>query len=207
MLKQRRGRKPPFKKKVTDAELKRRYRDPTQPGSLGGIARFAREQGVTIARAKRVLAHELGYTLHKPTRRWFPTLPVLVFGPDQQWATDLIDVQNIKRWNRGTNYLLTIVDVSSKFAWVLPLKNKTGSAVASALSSVLSGKRRPQTLQTDDGKEFYNAQVKKVLKEYDIRHFSTAGDTKASVVERFNRRFKQRLYRYITTFNTVSYLK
>ena len=132
---------------------------------------------------------------------------MLVFGPDPQWAADLIDVQNTKRWNCGTNYLLTIIDVFSKFAWVYPLKKKTGVAVATALSFLLSGKRRPKTLQTDDGKEFYNAQVKKVLKEYDIRHFSTAGDTKASVVERFNRTFKQRLYRYITTFNTMNYLK
>ena len=79
--------------------------------------------------------------------------------------------------------------------------------MAVALSFLLSGKRRCQTLQTDDGKEFYNAQVKKVLKEYDIHHFFTSGDTKASVVERFNRTFKQRLYRYITTYNTMSYLK
>ena len=193
--------------RVTDGQLKRNYREPQQPGSLGGLVRFAKAQGISVHRAKRVLSHELGYTLHKPTRRRFPTLRVLVFGPDEQWAADLVDVQNIKRQNKGTNYLLTVVDVFSKFAWVVPLKKKTGLATSDALSTLfVKSKRQPQKLQTDDGKEFYNKHVAKVLKEKGIHHFSTAGDTKASVVERFNRTFKQRLYRYMTTFNTTSYL-
>ena len=193
--------------RVTDGELKRRYCDPGQPGSLGGVARFAKAQGITVQRAKRILAHELGYTLHKPTRRRFPTLRVLVFGPDEQWAADLIDVQKLKRDNKGTNYLLTVVDVFSKYAWVLPLKQKTGPRVAEVLATLFkTSKRTPQKLQTDDGKEFYNKHVTKVLKDHDVHHFSTSGDTKASVVERFNRTFKQRLYRYMTTYNTFKYL-
>ena len=171
------------------------------------MARFAKAQGISIRRAKRILAHELGYTLHKPTRRRFPTLRVLVFGPDEQWAADLVDVQKLKRENRGTNYLLTVVDVFSKYAWVLPIKQKTGPQVAAALATLFkTSKRSPQKLQTYDGKEFYNKHVTKVLKDNDVHHFSTAGDTKASVVERFNRTFKQRLYRYITTYNTLKYL-
>ena len=187
--------------------MKRHYRDPDQPGSLGGVARFAKAQGITVQRARRILEHDLGYTLHKPTRRHFPTLRVKVYGPDEQWAADLVDVQNIKRQNKGVHYLLTIIDVFSKYAWVRPIKKKTGVEVTSALKHVLeqSG-RKPHTLQTDDGKEFYNKHVSNLLKEHGIRHFSTAGDTKASVVERFNRTFKQRLYRYMTTYNTPSYL-
>ena len=192
---------------MTDAQLKRRYRDPQQPGSLGGMARFAKAQDITTQRARRVLAHELGYTLHKPTRRHFPTLRVLVFGTDEQWAADLVDVQQLKRHNKGVNYLLTVVDVFSKYAWVVPIKQKTGLQVASALTALFkTSKRSPQKLQTDDGKEFYNKHVTKVLKEHNVHHFSTAGDAKASVVERFNRTFKQRLYRYMTTYNTPNYL-
>ena len=138
---------------MTDGQLKRKYRDPKEPGSLGGVARFAKEQGITVQRVKRILAHELGYTLHKPTRRRFPTLRVLVFGPDEQWAADLVDVQKLKRENKGTNYLLTVVDVFSKYAWVLPIKQKTGPLVAEALATLFkTSKRTPQKLQTDDGK-------------------------------------------------------
>ena len=193
--------------RVTNGQLVRRYRDPKESGSLGGVTRFAEAQGISLSRAKRVLAHELGYTLHKPARRRFPTLKVVVFGPDEQWAADLVDVQKLKKFNRGVNYLLTVVDVFSKTAWVIPMKQKTGPQTAKALEKLFrTSKRRPQNLQTDDGKEFYNKHVAKVLKDRNVRHFSTAGDTKASVVERFNRTFKQRLYRYMTTYNTPSYL-
>ena len=192
---------------MTDGELKRKYRDPKEAGSLGGVARFAKAQGISVQRAKRILEHELGYTLHKPARRRFPTLRVVVFGPDEQWAADLVDVQKLKKHNKGVNYLLTVIDVFSKYAWILPLKQKTGPLTAKALATLFkTSKRTPQKLQTDDGKEFYNKHVTAVLKDHNVHHFSTAGDTKASVVERFNRTFKQRLYRYMTTYNTPSYL-
>ncbi len=200
-----------LKKRVhlSDGELKRRYRDPSSPGSLGGVARFAKAQGVSVKRASTVLKHELAYTLHKPVRRRFPTSRVLVFGPYEQWAADLVDTQNTSKWNKGTKYLLCVIDVFSKFAWVEPLKTKKGGDVALALNKVFNSRftaQYPTSLQTDAGKEFYNSGVQKLLKSHNIRHFSTSGDTKASVVERFIRTFKQRLYRYFTTFNTLSYL-
>ena len=66
--------------------------------------------------------------------------------------------------------------------------------------------RRPQTLQTDKGKEFYNTTLQRWLKKEDMRHFSTLGDAKASIVERLNRTLKSRLYRYFTVANTTQYL-
>ena len=58
------------------------YRDPFKPGSLGGLTRFAKANNISVKRAREVLDRDLGYTLHKPRRRQFPTLPVLVFGID-----------------------------------------------------------------------------------------------------------------------------
>lgn len=188
------------------AELLCLYRDPRQPGSLGGVSWFAEANGVSLKQGQNVLRQDLGYELHKPLPCRFPTLPVLVFEPDEQWAADLIDVQKLAKWNHGVKYLLRVVGVFSKFAWVQPVKNKQGKIVAGALAKILSGKRHPQKLQTDDGKEFYKSFVKKVCEVGKIRHFSTAGDTKASVVERFIRTLKQRMYRYMTTSNTMAYL-
>ena len=105
--------------------------------------------------------------------------------------------------------MLCVIDVFSKFAWVEPLKSKKGVDVGLALTKIFNSKlaaQYPTLLQTDAGKEFYNSTVQKLLKDNSIRHFSTSGDTKASVVERFIRTFKQRLYRYFTTFNTLTYL-
>ena len=66
--------------------------------------------------------------------------------------------------------------------------------------------RTPQRLETDDGKEFYNHTFQNLMKDKDTHHFSTTGDTKASVVERFDRTLKSRMYRYFTSANTYKYL-
>ena len=102
--------------------------------------------------------------------------------------------------------MLTVVDVFSKHAWVEPIKNKTGQAVTTAFEKILKQGRTPIQLQTDDGREFYNKTFQNLLNKYKIHHFSTSGDTKASVVERFNRTLKQRMYRYFTVINTLNFV-
>ena len=198
------------KKKEVDryAKVVAWYEDPSVEGSLGGVTRFAKAHQLSAAKVRDKLESSLGYTLHKPTRRQFRTLPVLVFGIDEQWAADLIEVINIAKANRGYHYLLTVVDVLSKYAWVEPVKSKTGKDVTVAFEKILrrSDGRTPRRLQTDDGKEFYNKTFQALMKRKDIVHFSTSGDTKASVIERFNRTLKQRMYRYFTVKNTLKYL-
>ena len=102
--------------------------------------------------------------------------------------------------------MLTVVDVFSKHAWVEPFKNKTGQSVTEALEKILEKGRTPINLQTDNEKEFYNKTFQSLMSRKGIHHFSTSGDPKASVVERFNRTFKQRLYCYFTVNNTLSFL-
>ena len=94
----------------------------------------------------------------------------------------------------------------SKHAWVEPIKNKTGQVVTAAFEKILKQGRTPINLQSDDGKEFFNKTFKGLLTRKGIHQFSTSGDTKASVVERFNRTLKQRLYRYFTVKNTLSFV-
>ena len=196
------------KKKKVDryAKMVAQYEDPTVAGSLGGVTRFAKAHKLSAAKVRAKLESSLGYTLHKPTRRHFRTLPVLVYAMDDQWVADLIEVGNIAKVNRGYRYLLTVVDVLSKYAWVEPVKSKTGKDVTAAFEKILRQGRTPRRLQTDDGKEFYNNTFQALMKRKDIDHFSTSGDTKASVIERFNRTLKQRMYRYFTVKNTLKYV-
>ena len=93
------------RKKLSTGTLLGRYRDPSRPGSQGGLTRFAKANKISVRRAREVLQRDLGYTLHKPRRRRFPTVPVVVFGIDEQWTADLIEVINIARYNRGYRYL------------------------------------------------------------------------------------------------------
>ena len=89
------------KKKKVDryANLLRSYEDPDVPGSLGGVTRFAKAQGLPIEPVRKRLEASLGCTLHKPTRRRFRTAPVMVYGIDEQWVADLIEVGNIAKSN------------------------------------------------------------------------------------------------------------
>ena len=96
----------------------------------------------------------------------------------------------------------------SKYAWVEPVKNKTGEAVTDAMAKILKrGEgRKSINLQTDDGKEFYNKTFQALMTQHGIHHFSTSGDTKASVVEPFNQTLKQWLYRHFTVKNTLNFV-
>ena len=120
------------------------YNDPSASGSLGGVARFAHSLGISQRNAQKLLEQDLSYTLHKPRRRRFPTLPVVVHGIDQQWVADLVEVQRLSKNNR----LLTVIDVLSKLAWVQALKAKTGIERMKAFEKILKGGRRPMQLQT-----------------------------------------------------------
>ena len=125
------GKKKKKKKKKVNpyAKLLEFYRDPSLPVSLGGVNRFTRARQLPVGKVRQKLEADFGYTLHKPRRRRFPTLPLLVFGIDQQWAADLIEVINIAKSNRRYRYLLTVVDVLSKYAWLEPVKSKIGEEV------------------------------------------------------------------------------
>ena len=106
----------------------------------------------------------------------------------------MVETQNIAKENKGIRYLLTVIDILSKYAWVQPLKDKKGPTVVQAFNNILKDGRKPLKLQTDKGKEFYNKDMTQWLKKNNIVYFSMGGDAKAAVVERFNRALKERLY-------------
>jgi len=81
------------------------------------------------------------YTLHKPIRRNFKRNATVVYGIDDQWQADLVDMQAWRKENRGYGYLLTCIDIFSKFAWARPLKTKSGDEVAEAFRSIFQGRR------------------------------------------------------------------
>ena len=188
--------------------LKKIYYDVKQPGSLGGVAALAR--AAKQKNKKRVaewLSFEDTYTLHKPVRRKFLRRRTIVGGIDHQWQADLIDVQKLKKDNDGYVFLLTCIDVLSKYAWVVPLKDKSGASLVRAFERIFAEGRKPRKLQTDKGTEFKNRSVQKLLRDFNVDFFTTENEEiKASVVERFNRTLKEKLWRYFTESNGSRYL-
>ena len=97
--------------------------------------------------------------LHKPIRRKFKKRRVLVNGIDKIWAADLVDMQAFTKFNRGVKYLLAVIDVFSKYGWLIPLKDKTSKSVASALKTIFE-ERKPKKMWVDKVKSFITRMLK-----------------------------------------------
>src|SRR5271163_5186540 len=103
-------------------------------------------------------------------------------------------------------YLLTCIDVFSKYARVEPLKTKTGSSLTQAFAKMIVD-QKCNLLQTDKGTEFLNSSFQKLLKDQNIKHHTSENDDiKAAVVERFNRTLKGAMWRYLTHASTGRYI-
>ena len=170
------------------------YFDPKRVLSYGGVDALRR-----VTREPRKIVEEWvsekdAYTIHKPARRHFRRRRVVVGGPRQQRQADLVDLSNLKTDTDGMTFLLTVIDVFTKVAWCVPLKNKSAASLVTALKRTFT-EGWPKTLQTDHGLEFLNRSVQALLKKNGIHHFSTHNaDTKAGIVERFNRTLKTRIF-------------
>ena len=84
---------------------------------------------------------------------------------DEIWASDLVEMQQFSKWNKGYRYLLMVIDVFSKYGWIVPLKDKKGESVTKAFSEIFKEGRKPQYLWVDKGKEFYNKHLKDLLEK------------------------------------------
>lgn len=146
------------------------------------------------------------YTKHRAIKTKFVRRPVLTRGLQYQYQADLVDYQAISRDNAGFRYVLTIIDCFSRFALAIPIKRKTGENVAQAFRKAFESMPPPEKLQTDDGTEFYNKNVKEVLNENNVHHFSTDQELKASIVERFNRTLREKIQKYMVAKNTLRYI-
>ena len=143
------------------------------------------------------------YTLHKPSRIHFKRRKTLSRGIDDLWQADLADVSSLSKYNDSYRYLLTCIDVFSKKARVVPLKNKTGVALREAFATMIKDVK-PKLLQTDKGTEFPNWAFQQFLKDNEIRHYTSENeDIKCSVVERWNRTLKTKMWRYFTYASTL----
>ena len=110
------------------------------------------------------------------------------------------------KFNDGYRYLLVCIDVFSKYAWVIPLKNKTGPSLVDALKKILSSRRKPEKIFTDQGTEFLTRHVQAFMNEENIHLYNTYNETKASIVERLIRTLKIRMWRYFTAEKTMRYI-
>lgn len=149
---------------------------------------------------------ELADELHKPVIRNFLRRKLIFDGIDSAWAADLVDMKDYEKENKGFKYLLTVIDGFSRYAWAVPLKNKEGKTVLDAIKKIIKeSKRTPKNLYVDKGSEFYNKNVMDFLEKNNIGIYSTFSEFKASIIERFNRTLKTKMWKYFTTVGSYKW--
>ncbi|KAJ3662434.1 hypothetical protein Zmor_006784 [Zophobas morio] len=160
---------------------------------------MVRSKNVTVTDTKKQVVDEI----FKLARKNFKRRHTVINGFDELWQADLADFQSYAKENHGYKYVLVVIDCLSKFLWMRPLKTKSASDVSRAMESILNKGRKPTLLQTDQGKEFFNAQFSDLMKKNKIIHYHTYSVKKVAIVERVIRTIKSKLYRSFTL--TASY--
>ena len=182
------------------------YTDPSHAGSFRGVHSISRHAKVAATTAREWLMGEKSYTLHKQSKTKFRRRRTFAKGINELWQADLADLSLLSNENDSYRYLLTCIDVFSKYARVEPLKNKSGKTLTVAFAKMIEF-QQCKLLQTDKGTEFLNASFQNLLKDRNIKHYTSENDDiKASVVERFNRTLKGSMWRYLTHTSNGRYI-
>ena len=113
----------------------------------------------------------------------------------------------LSRYKKGIRFLLCVIDIFSKYAWVVPLKDKKGISIVKAFQIILKqSNRKPNKIWVDKGSEFYNAFFKKWLRDNDIAMYLTQNEGKSVVAERFIRTLKSKIYKYMNSISKNVYI-
>ena len=162
-------------------------------------------------RSKKVLGsgvnnQQLADELHKPIIKKFKKRKVYSSFKDNIWGVDLADMTFISKFNKGVKYLLCVIDLFSRYALVVPLKDEKGVTITNAFQSILDkSKRKPNKIWVDHESEFYDNVFKRFLKENDIEIHSTFNEGKSVVAERFIKTLNNKIYKHMTTIGKNVY--
>ncbi|KAJ1528184.1 hypothetical protein ONE63_008096 [Megalurothrips usitatus] len=184
------------------------FHTPADPASYSTPWKLWRATGEKKEKVDTFLQGEDAYTLHKPARRHFPRNVTYADNIDDCWQTDLTDFQSLREDNHDYAYILCVIDVFSKFAWAVPIKDKSAKSIVRGFEKIFEGTtRRPTRLFSDNGKEYRNKVFQKYLKDLDIKYFHTYDpETKCSVVERWQRTLKTKLFKRFTATGNYCYV-
>ena len=198
-------------KRTALLKLRKIYYDYTHPKSFSSsqaLFKFTKsfDPSITKRDIEDFLSKQNVYTLHRAVRHRFKRRKILSRHICHIFAADPIDLEKIKKENFGRKYILIMIDVFSRFAYAAAMKSKTGEETLKAIKSIFSKlKTLPLKIFADKGREFYNKKVRRYLRSKRILLYSTENETKSSIVERFIRSFKSRLFKIFTSKNSLNY--
>ena len=135
---------------------------------------------------ENIFNKELAEELHKPIIGTFNKRKIHSPFIDNIWGADLADMQLISKFNKGFRFLLCVIDICSKCAWVITSKDQKGTAIPNAFQNIIDeSNRKPNKICVDKGSEFYYRSMKSWLEKNDIEMYSTHNEGEYVVAERF----------------------
>ena len=108
---------------------------------------------------------EIAKEIFSPVITKFDRIKIIPHYKDECWSIDLIDRASLLTYNKNYKFIFTIIDNYTKYAWAIPLKDKSGKSTTTALKSLIEkAKRKPDKIWSDRGKEFYDKTFLEFLK-------------------------------------------
>ncbi|KAG6438937.1 hypothetical protein O3G_MSEX000345 [Manduca sexta] len=191
-------------------KLNQIYYDVSHPAGYSCIDKLSRAMKGKMKKddVKNWLRTQETYTLHKPVHRKFPRNKYILSNLNELWQADLSDMRTYSKENKGYNYILCVIDVFSKYAYARPLKKKNSDTIKKCFETIFEeADTTPTHIQSDKGTEFVSKDVQRYFKTKNINYYTTNNpDIKASIVERFQRTLKMKMWRYFTHKNTHKYI-
>ncbi|EFP04695.1 hypothetical protein CRE_19557 [Caenorhabditis remanei] len=169
--------------------------------SVASVYKFVKRRfpRCKLEQVEKTLQDLESFTLHRPNVSRFPRRATRSIGMYCDLQADLADMSKYKSKNDGVTFLLNVIDIYSRRLFVKPLQSKHGVGVAKAFQEIFNEMSTPPlTVYSDDGKEFYNANVKRLFDKLHIKLASPKSEIKCAVIERANRTLKTRLAKYMT---------
>jgi hypothetical protein len=183
------------------------YVTPGHPTAFSTPQRVSKHFNISLSKAKEILEHVEGYTLHREYKQPNFYNPYYVHGRREQVQGDLIDVSRISRENEGNTFLLVLIDIFTKKLWVYPIKRKDRINMTAAMTLWLNAiDRPPRKLMTDRGLEFTNRPVQALLRSHNVLWQPANGTLKACIAERVNKTLQILIYKYLTENETIKYI-
>ena len=167
---------------------------------------FGEKTSGSSIKNENILNKELAEESHKPIIRNSNKRKDSPF-IDNIWGADLADVQLISKLDRGFRFSLCVIDIYSKYAWFISLKDKNGIKITNAFQKILvESNRKPSKMWVGRGSKFYNGSINPWLEKTDIEMYSTCHEGKSVVAERFVRTLKNKMYKYMTSVSKNVYI-
>lgn len=191
-----------------EEDLIQNYRKPGHPIAFSGINQIYEyySRKLPINRIKQILSSIESYTLHREFHKQPRNISFTHF-KRYQFQMDLVEVQQLAKYNNNVRYLLNVIDTFTRFAFVRPLINKQANTVLEQFKDILrEAQEKPYMIVLDKGTEFMNQQFINFCKSNKILLINPQSNVHAAYIERFNRTLQNIMYKYMTENETNKYI-